>query len=201
MTARTVSRRRTPPASAFLSDFGSFYYWDSYEAPLRRGDLAMHEIHLALFAHRPRWARWLLILRGWIVAPFGLKATTAAELDSIEIKPAYAVGDKIARFILYAQSDTEIVTGGNDRHLDFRVSVHKLTLRRQDDAVECDRSGTDLAVEQNQLFAGSAPLQWRVILYTHRRMRHWSGALPANDQGAVCASRAQSAAGTRATKV
>ena len=79
----------------------------------------------ALFAHHPRWVRWLLILRGWIVRPFGLRATTAADFDSIETKPAYAVGDKIARFTLFAQSATEIVTGGDDKHLDFRVSVQK----------------------------------------------------------------------------
>ena len=122
-----ITRRHTPPASAFLRDLAGFYYWDSYEAPLRRGDLAMHEIYLALFAYHPRWARWLLILRGWIVAPFGLRATTAADLDAVEIKPAYAVGDKIARFTLYGQNDSEIVTGGDDRHLDFRVSVRRLS--------------------------------------------------------------------------
>ena len=122
-----VTRRRTPPASALLGDLRAFYHWDSYEAPLRRDDLAMHDIHLALFAHHPRWAKRLLILRGRIVSPFGLKATTAADLDDIEIKPSYAVGEKIARFTLFGQNETEIVTGGNDRHLDFRVSVQKLT--------------------------------------------------------------------------
>ena len=121
-----VARRRTPPASAFLGDLRGFYCWDSYEAPLAHGDLAMHELYLALFGHHPRWARWLLILRGWIVRPFGLRATTAADFDEIETKPAYAVGDKIARFTLFAQNGTEIVTGGDDKHLDFRVSVRKL---------------------------------------------------------------------------
>ena len=84
----------------------------------------MHELYLSLFAHHPRWIRWLLILRGWIVRPFGLRATTAA--DFVENKPAYAVGDKIARFTLFAQSGSEIVPGGDDKHLDFRVSVQKL---------------------------------------------------------------------------
>ncbi len=124
-----VIRRSSPPASAFLDDLGRSYYWDSYEAPLRRDDLAMTNLYLALFAHHPRWAKWLLVLRGWIVAPFGLRTTTAAELDTIEIKSAYAVGEKIARFTLFGQNDTEIVTGGNDKHLDFRVSVRKLTER------------------------------------------------------------------------
>ena len=122
-----VTRRRTPPPSAFLGDLTKARYWDSYEAPLRRPDLAMHEIYLALFAHHPRWAKWLLVLRGRIVMLFGLRATTAADLDNIEFKPAYAVGEKIARFTLFGQNDTEIVTGGNDKHLDFRVSVRKLT--------------------------------------------------------------------------
>ena len=63
---RTVARRRTPPASVFLGDLRNFYYWDSYEAPLARGDLAMHELYLSLFAHHPRWIRRLLI-RGWIM--------------------------------------------------------------------------------------------------------------------------------------
>lgn len=122
-----VTRRRTPPTSAFLGDLGGFYYWDSYEAPLRRGDLAIHEIYLALFAHHPRWARRLLILRGRIVSVFGLRAHTAADFDNIEIKQAYTVGEKIALFTLFGQNGTEIVTGGNDKHLDFRVSVRKLT--------------------------------------------------------------------------
>jgi hypothetical protein len=52
--------------------------------------------------------------------------TTAADFDTIENKPAYAVGDKIARFTLFAQNGSEIVTGGDDKHLDFQVSVRKL---------------------------------------------------------------------------
>ncbi len=122
-----VVRRRTPPDSAFLGDVGRFYYWDSYEAPLRRGDLAMHEIYLALFAHHPPWFRRLLILRDRLVAPFGLRPSGAADAQPVEIKPAYAVGEKIARFKLFAQDNREIVTGGDDKHLDFRVSVRRLT--------------------------------------------------------------------------
>jgi hypothetical protein len=121
-----VTRRRSPPASTFLGDLGKFYYWDSYQAPLRRDDLVMHEIYLALFAHPPRGFTQLLILRDRIVAPFGLRSSGAADRKATEIKPAYAVGEKIARFTLFGQNDTEIVTGGDDTHLDFRVSVRKL---------------------------------------------------------------------------
>src|SRR5258708_39483451 len=128
----TVTRRRSPPASTFLPDLGGSYYWDSYEAPLRRGDLAMHEIYLALFAHHPRGFRQLLVVRDWIVAPFGLRPSGAAKPGGIEIKSAYAVGEKIARFTLFGQSDTEIVTGGGSRRPPFpgaaraaaRVAAH-----------------------------------------------------------------------------
>ena|SRR5436190_12290515 len=122
-----VTRRSTPPVSTFLPALASAYYWDSFEAPLKRDTLAMHEIYLALFAHHPRWARRLLILRGRIVARLGLKASTAADFDAIEIKSAYAVGEKIARFTLFGQDDNEIVAGGDDKHLDFRVSVLKVS--------------------------------------------------------------------------
>src|SRR4029077_7933099 len=97
-----VARRRAPPGSAFLGDLRGFYYWDSYEAPLRRGDLGMEELYLALFAHHPRWARWLLILRDKAGSPFGLRPAIVAGQDGIEIKPSYAIGDRIARFILFA---------------------------------------------------------------------------------------------------
>ncbi len=120
-----VTRRRSSPPSAFLGDLSRFYHWDSYEAPLRRDGLAMHEIYLALFAHHPRGFRQLLLLRDRIVAPFGLRPSGAGA--PLEIKPAYAVGEKIARFKLFGQNDSEIVTGGDDKHLDFRVSLRKVT--------------------------------------------------------------------------
>jgi hypothetical protein len=64
---------------------------------------------------------------------FGLRGPTAAELDHLEVKHAYAVGDKIARFTLFFLSEAEIVTGGNDRHLDFRVLVSRM---REDGVVK-----------------------------------------------------------------
>ena len=121
----TITRRSTPPASAFLPDLADAYYWDCYEAPFRRDDLAMHEIYLALFAHHPPLVKRLLGLRDRIVVPLGLRASMAAEAENTEPKSAYVVGEKIARFTLLGQNDTEIVTGGDDNHLDFRVSVQK----------------------------------------------------------------------------
>ena len=43
-----------------------------------------------------------------------------------KIKSGYCVGDKIVRFIIYTLNETEIVTGMDEKHLDFRVSVLRL---------------------------------------------------------------------------
>jgi hypothetical protein len=118
-----AARRKMPSNCAFSGDFGKFYYWDSFEAPLRRTELSMPEIYMAIFAHHPRLFKWLLVIRGKIVSVFGIKGATFAQLDNLEIKKTYAVGEKIARFTLFAQGENEIVAGGDDKHLDFRVSV------------------------------------------------------------------------------
>ena len=115
----TVTRRSSPPASAFLGDMGSFYHWDSYEAPLRRAG-CHNEIYLPSFAHPPRGFTELLILRdrSWRHC-CDLRRPTARPSR----QAGYTVGEKIARFTLFGQNDTEIVTGGDDTHLDFRVSA------------------------------------------------------------------------------
>src|SRR5260370_41337053 len=51
---------------------------------------------------------------------------SAADINDVESKSGYAVGDKIARFTLFSLSEAEIVTGGNDKHLDFRVLVSRI---------------------------------------------------------------------------
>ena len=99
-----VTRRRAPPDSAFLGDLRRFYYWDSYEAPLAHSDLAMHELYLALFGPSSALGQ---------MAPdparLDRSAVRAARHDDGGLrrnraKPAYAAGDKIARFTLFAQS-------------------------------------------------------------------------------------------------
>ena len=42
------------------------------------------------------------------------------------MKQSYVAGDKIALFTLFSQSGDELIAGGNDRHLAFKVSVLKV---------------------------------------------------------------------------
>jgi hypothetical protein len=121
-----------PASCAFRAGLQEYYYWDSFAVPLSRPELSMPEIYLGIFAHAPRHFKKLLLLRAKIVWIFGLRGHTAAQLDNIEIKKEYRIGEKIGLFTLFAQSESEIVAGGNDRHMDFRVSVLKI----HDDGVD-----------------------------------------------------------------
>jgi hypothetical protein len=119
--------RDLPPHSRLASRLAEAYYSEAYEAPLRRPDLEMHEIYVAILGHLPWWARALIIVRNGIVSLFGLHAEPAANVWKPALKDSYSPGDKIVRFILYSLDDSEIVAGRDDKHLDFRVSVMKVT--------------------------------------------------------------------------
>jgi hypothetical protein len=121
-----IKARGIPAGSELNRLFNRFYYWDSFEIHLSRPELSVTEIYLGIFAHHPWWANALLALRLKTGAIFGLNGSTLAQLYNVEIKKNYAVGEKIARFTLFAQDEREIITGDDDKHLDFRVSVLKL---------------------------------------------------------------------------
>jgi hypothetical protein len=76
-----------------------------------------------VMSQQPSWIGWLTNIRDTIVACFGLKTTKhLATLSDV------ANGDRIAFFKVYSKSESEIILGEDDRHLDFRLSV----LRSQD---------------------------------------------------------------------
>lgn len=115
-----------PAASTLPRYLEDFDFTDSFRVDLAKPDLTIQQIYLALFAHHPWWAKLLLLLRTRIVSLFGIGGPTARQMRRLEIKDAYVIGEKIALFTLYAQDKDELIAGGNDKHLDFRVSVLRL---------------------------------------------------------------------------
>lgn len=59
----------------------------------------------------PAWAKALVALRGILTAPFGLLNDGPGDTN------------KLGPFPVEHSSDTEVIVGFNDKHLDFRVSV------------------------------------------------------------------------------
>ena len=70
-----------------------------------------------IFSHQPSWVGKLTMVRDAIVACFGLK--TAKHLATLD----GGQGERVGIFKVYSVSETEIVVGEDDKHLDFRVSV------------------------------------------------------------------------------
>lgn len=115
-----------PRGSRLTPQLNKAYYHDTYEAPLRRPELKMHEIYVAILGHLPWWARAAIIARNNVVSLVGLHAEPAAKVWTPELKESYQPGDKIVRFTLFHQDENEIIAGLDDKHLDFRVSLMKL---------------------------------------------------------------------------
>ncbi len=74
----------------------------------------------ATFSSVPRWIGTLLSMRDAVVGPLGLKT---AEAGPHAIPERFEVGDAVALFRVHQRSETEIVFGEDDSHLDFRVSL------------------------------------------------------------------------------
>jgi hypothetical protein len=92
--AQTIVRT-LPLGSRLAPQQAEAYYAESYEVPLRRSDLKIHEIYLAILGHLPWWARALIVVRNRIVSVFGIHAEPIANGLKPPVKDHYAPGDKI----------------------------------------------------------------------------------------------------------
>jgi Protein of unknown function (DUF2867) len=101
------------------------YFKDAYCVVLRDPSAGVIDLFSAVFAHHPLWIKRLLIARNCMAALFGLDVPSASDILSPIIKDEYQVGDTIGPWPLYYLSDTELVAGRDNRHLDFRLSVLK----------------------------------------------------------------------------
>ena len=102
------------------------YFRDAYRAPLSRSELGIADVFFGIFAHHPLWMKLLLIVRNKVASLAGLDAPAASEILHVEIRDRYAVGEKIGVWPIFSLSDDEVVTGRNNKHLDFRLSVLKV---------------------------------------------------------------------------
>jgi len=102
------------------------YFRDSYRALLRHQRAGVVDIFVAIFAHHPQWMKAILIVRNRIASWCGLEAPTVSEIIHFKIKSSYAVGDKIGVWPIFSLTETELVVGRDNKHLDFRLSVLKV---------------------------------------------------------------------------
>ena len=115
-----------PRASRLASSLARIDYMNSFEVPSKAADRNLVDIYAAALGHLPKVFKQLLVIRSILVRPFGIAGVSHAELaQPIDIRREYAVGDRIGRWTLFAKHPNELITGADDKHLDFRVSVFR----------------------------------------------------------------------------
>lgn len=101
-------------------------YADAYRARLPAGSFPdVDSIARRIVESPPWWVQTLMMIRDRIVAVIGLKAVDwdTVGRESITFEP----GSSVRGFRVFERTDNEIVLGGDDSHLDFRVSILRQT--------------------------------------------------------------------------
>jgi len=108
-----------PSQSAVTTAFESVNLADAFSIQLPSGASRNPDVLARfMFSVQPSWIGALTNVRDAIVAGFGLK--TAQHLATLSSDPATR---RISIFRVFGTSETEVVLGENDKHLDFRVSI------------------------------------------------------------------------------
>ncbi|WP_138429985.1 DUF2867 domain-containing protein [Fodinibius saliphilus] len=119
--------KTTPPDSSVLrATENNYHYVDSFQGTLKakHHDTTPKEIAKAFFSSEPKWITNLFSLRNTIVSVFGLKTPVKVNnreriLNNFTCDP----GEQIGLFKVINKTDSEIILGEDDKHLNFRVSM------------------------------------------------------------------------------
>ena len=119
----------TPQRAARNCGLARIDFADGYRGRIELPYLTALQGARAIFENPPRFAVALMALRNSLVAPFGLRAPNRLNRDATDHQ-------MVGIFPLLSASPEEVILGGNDRHLDFRIWV----------SIEKDKTGCDLTI-------------------------------------------------------
>ncbi len=118
----TITAVPVPQGTLIAQALPQIHYADAYRAQMRATQPPdLDSLVRAVFATTPAWIVALLRLRNTLVRPFGLH--TAPPTPTTTMSTSLQPGAVIGLFRVFARSDTEIILGDDDRHLDFRVGI------------------------------------------------------------------------------
>jgi hypothetical protein len=113
--------KTTCPADSELRSFiGHIDFEDAYAFRTPESPASMEALYAGIFNTAPAWVEYAMRLRNMLVAPFGLKT----EIDKNQT-PLIKEGEKAGIFRIYKILENEVIAGEDDKHLNFRVSVHR----------------------------------------------------------------------------
>ena len=112
--------------SKLKNDEKSFRYIDSYMGHYLTNshDYTISDIGELFFTSGPKWADYLMSTRDKIVGLFGLKIVPKiSEEEQNHGAFMFEEGEQLNIFKLYNKSESELIMGDIDKHLNFRVSL------------------------------------------------------------------------------
>ncbi len=122
-----VSETSVPRESEIASYLPGADFSDAYEVMVPSSGQRIEDSYHAVMSSMPEWFRNLFKLRNAIVRPLGLEAPRSHEIDKVATKKSYQVGDKAGVFNFYGRTENEFIAGGDDKHLDFRLSILRIS--------------------------------------------------------------------------
>lgn len=128
----TVRSTQVPPGTAIHATLPCAQFFDAYEAADRHPARSALQSWLDVAARTPLWTRALMAVRNKAVRLVGLKdlgqlhdGHPPASGRPPREAGSYRVGDRVGIFRIRHLSDTEVVMGQDDKHLDVQVSICK----------------------------------------------------------------------------
>ena len=120
MKASVISQQdqETHITSTATEHMSSVDYSDTFSTTNHQDSL--EQIVRTILTTQQRWIMYLFQLRNGLVKMFGLKTTLPADHQE-----NFAPGGYVSFFRIYELLPDEVILGGDDSHLDFRLSVHK----------------------------------------------------------------------------
>ncbi|MBS7807761.1 DUF2867 domain-containing protein [Variovorax sp. PCZ-1] len=120
MNIQTQSIPAESKIQAFASDAD---FADCYVAPNPWPELSALQLFMKTVGNTPGWVNLLMRLRNRIVALLGLK--NLGVLNEFKPTHAYQIGERVGIFTLLYNSESEVILGDLDKHLEVRLSVLK----------------------------------------------------------------------------
>ena len=124
----TVRSIGIPPGTAIHAALPGAHFFDAYEVADPHPARTALQTWLDVVARTPRWTQKLMALRNRLVRLVGLKDLGQlhdAHPPASGHAPSDAGSYRVGIFLIRHLSDTEVVLGQDDKHLDVQVSLSK----------------------------------------------------------------------------
>jgi len=130
----TVRKIELPPDSVIYSSLSRNDYSDVFSISFTSTQaIPVEKLPLHFFNAVPKWFGALMMIRETIAKWIGLKTATDMDVNQQLADFTGEVGESIALFKVMGKTETELMAGENDKHLDFRLSYFSTRTAEQNE--------------------------------------------------------------------